>query len=87
MIQSALELQTNVREDVTITEGPCYSFVCTLIFLETRDGDQTSEDGARTAILKTIHIDPCQESTKGVKQFHGSFHNTQRKRLPVPSPC
>ena len=35
MIQSALELQTNVREDVTIMEGPCYSFVCTLIFLET----------------------------------------------------
>ena len=35
MIQSALELQTNVPEDVTITEGPCYSFVCTLIFLET----------------------------------------------------
>ena len=28
-----------------------------------RDGDRTSEDGARTAILKTIHIDPCQEST------------------------
>ena len=52
-----------------------------------RDGDRTSEDGARTAILKTIHIDPCQESTKGVKQFHGSFHNTQRKRLPAPSPC
>ena len=53
----------------------------------TRLGDRTSEDGARTPILKTIHIDPCQESTKGVKQFHGSFHNTQRKRLPAPSPC
>ena len=31
--------------------------------------------------------DPCQESTKGVKQPHSSPHNTQRKRLPVPSPC
>ena len=54
--------------------------------LFSRLGDRTSEDGARTPILKTIHIDPCQESTKGVKQFHGSFHNTQRKRLPAPSP-
>ena len=50
--------------------------------VRTRLGDRTSEDGARTPILKTIRIDPCQESTKGVKQFHGSFHNTQRKRLP-----
>ena len=58
-----------------------------VLIIITKDGDRTSEDGARTAILKTIHIDPFQESTKGVKEFHGSFHNTQRKRLPAPSPC
>ena len=55
--------------------------------VKVKDVNQGLISFSRTPILKTIHIDPCQESTKGVKQFHSSFHNIQRKRLPVPSPC
>ena len=55
--------------------------------INTRDVNRGQISCSRTPILKTIHIDPCQESTKGVKQFHSSFHNIQRKRLPAPSPC
>ena len=33
------------------------------IRVKSRPGDRTSQAGARTPILKTIHIDPCQEST------------------------
>ena len=50
-------------------------------------GDRGLISFSRTPILKTMHIDPCQESTKGVKQFHSSFRNIQRRRLPAPSPC
>ena len=35
---------------------------------------------------RSISIRAKNPRTEGVKQFHGSFHNTQRKRLPAPSP-
>ena len=79
MLINIVEVQYKVQYKVqfTVLIKPCIII---------RLGDRTSEDGARTPILKTIHIDPCQESTKGVKQFHSSCHNIQRKGLPAPSP-